>query len=171
MLIVRTAKREGDPRALFPSESEQSQYSRKWGSLYSTLKPAVYWFFILDYQWVVVRSGIIAFGQVVLPQCFSWKTNNWHRFIGRRDRSGISIGCSGLHHFSWYGFVLASIRLLMFPSVLLVKRPYGTIAATSLQLFLAGKRFVTTVLLLVFWDGFLVEVFVWLSLRESSNDI
>ena len=75
MLIVKAAKREGDPRALFPSESEQSQYSRKWGSLYSTLKPAVYWFFVLDYQWVVVRSGIVAFGQVVLPKCHSCKTN------------------------------------------------------------------------------------------------
>ena len=65
-LIVRTANKEG-PEALYPpSKGEESKYSRKWGSLYSKLKPSLYWFFILDYIFVLLRSIIIGAGQVIL---------------------------------------------------------------------------------------------------------
>jgi hypothetical protein len=66
ILIVRTAKREG-AEALYPvSDDEESKYSRKWGTLYSNLKPTFYWFFILDYVFVLTRSIIIGAGQVNL---------------------------------------------------------------------------------------------------------
>jgi len=65
ILIVKTAKREG-PEALYqlPGD-EKSKYFRKWGTLYSNLKPAYYWFFILDYIFVLMRSIIIGAGQVM----------------------------------------------------------------------------------------------------------
>lgn len=66
ILIVKTAKREGAD-ALYPlSDDKESKYSRKWGTLYSNLKPSLYWFFILDYIFVLTRSIIIGAGQVIL---------------------------------------------------------------------------------------------------------
>ncbi len=65
ILIVKTAKREG-AEALYPlPDNEESKYFRKWGTLYSNLKPAYYWFFILDYIFVLTRSIIIGAGQVI----------------------------------------------------------------------------------------------------------
>jgi hypothetical protein len=66
-LIMKTAKTQGH-EALFPiSESEESKYSRKWGPLYTKLKPPSYWFFIPDYVWVLTKSVIIGVGQVKSP--------------------------------------------------------------------------------------------------------
>jgi hypothetical protein len=63
ILIVKTANAYG-PEALFPlSESDESKYFRKWGSLYATLKPAQYWVFIPDYIFILVKSAIVGVGQ------------------------------------------------------------------------------------------------------------
>lgn len=76
-LIVRTANKEG-PEALYPpSREEESKYSRKWGSLYSKLKPPLYWFFILDYIFVLSRSIIIGAGQVIPVYVSHWATVNF----------------------------------------------------------------------------------------------
>ena len=64
VVIIKTASTLG-PKALYQlSESEESIYFRKWGSLYGLLKPALYWFFIPDYLWVLAKSMIIGLGQV-----------------------------------------------------------------------------------------------------------
>jgi glucan phosphoethanolaminetransferase (alkaline phosphatase superfamily) len=67
ILIIKTANAYG-PEALFPlSESDESKYFRKWGSLYATLKPAQYWVFIPDYIFILVKSAIVGVGQVKAP--------------------------------------------------------------------------------------------------------
>ena len=54
ILIVKTAKREG-AEALYPlPDDRESKYFRKWGTLYSKLKPG---FFILDYIFVLTREA------------------------------------------------------------------------------------------------------------------
>ena len=63
ILIIKTANT-GHEALFWLSESDESKYSRKWGSLYSKLKPAVYWFFIPDYVWVLAKSIIVGVGQV-----------------------------------------------------------------------------------------------------------
>ena len=62
--VIKIAKAQG-PEVLFRlSESEESKYSRKWGSLYANFKPALYWFFVPDYIWVLAKSMIVGLGQV-----------------------------------------------------------------------------------------------------------
>ena len=64
MFIIKTANAQGHEALFWVSESEESKYSRKWGTLYAKLKPALYWFFIPDYIWVLAKSIIVGVGQV-----------------------------------------------------------------------------------------------------------
>jgi len=64
MLITSVARQENGLDALFSKDVEGSKYSHRWGSLYMKLKRKMYWFFIPEYGWVLLRSAVVAFGQV-----------------------------------------------------------------------------------------------------------
>ena len=64
MLITHIARRENGLDALFSEDTEDLKYSHRWGSLYMKLKRTMYWFFIPEYGWVLLRSAIVAFRQV-----------------------------------------------------------------------------------------------------------
>ena len=65
ILVLRTVRREESPDVLFPTESGDTKYSRRWGSLYGNLKPSLYWWYMPDIMAVLVRSAIVSFAQVM----------------------------------------------------------------------------------------------------------
>lgn len=62
--VIVVANSQGAKVLFRLSESEETKYSLKWGSLYANFKQDAYWFFILEYVWVLSKSFIVSLGQV-----------------------------------------------------------------------------------------------------------
>lgn len=165
IFIVKTAKAQGSEALYRLSESEESVYSRRWGSLYGLLKPALYWFFIPDYVWVLVKSIIVGAGQVnkfkkhINP--FNYSRNNGflhHRVLDLVKYALWLVWNWPFFSVSTQPFQYTNTKMIRQCPALLGKRPYSTSSGNAFHIFSTCKRLVTSASLLVFWGGFGVPV-------------